>query len=70
MYVRYFLKKLLFIYFFIFSKYKKAGLNVSEYTDDVDTISRKSKTTRIVEGLRDMVSIASGLYVSFKVSKI
>jgi len=41
----------------------EAGLNVSEYTDDVDTISRRSKTTRIIEGLRDMISIASGLYI-------
>jgi hypothetical protein len=38
-------------------------LNVSEYTDNVDTISRVSKNTRIIEGLRDMMSIASGLYV-------
>jgi len=39
------------------------ALNVSEYTDNVDTVSRRSKTQRVIEGLREMLSISSGFYV-------
>ena len=41
----------------------EAALNVSEYTDNVDALSRRSKVHRILEGLRDMCAISAGLYV-------
>ena len=40
------------------------ALNVSDYTDTVDVFSRSQKRSRIFEGLRDVLSIASGLMVS------
>ena len=40
-----------------------AALNVSEYTDSVDTLSRRNKGARIVRGIKDMCAIQSGLMV-------
>ena len=37
-----------------------AALNVSEYTDSVDTLSRRNKGARIVRGIKDMCAIQSG----------
>ena len=48
----------------------QSALNVSEYTDSVDTLSRRPKSQRIVEGLRDMASVASGLYVCADLRKV
>lgn len=48
----------------------QSTLNVSEYTDNVDTMSRRSKSQRILAGLRDMASIASGLYVCSDLKKV
>jgi len=48
----------------------QSALNVSEYTDNVDTMSRRSKSQRILAGLRDMASIASGLYVCTDLKKV
>ena len=42
---------------------------VSEYTDNVDTLSRRSHISRVLEGLRDMISISSGLFVCSSLKK-
>ena len=41
------------------------ALEVSDYTDTVDIISRKTKHDRIIEGLVDVLSISSGLLVQY-----
>jgi len=46
-----------------------SALNVSEYTDNVDTMSRKSKTERIIEELENLFSIILGLMVCSDVNK-
>lgn len=46
-----------------------AALKVSEYTDEVDTFSRRSKSNRIVDAIHDVLCIASGLAVSGNPSK-
>ena len=40
-----------------------AALNVSDYTDSVDTLARRNKGARIVRGIKDMCAIQSGLMV-------
>jgi len=42
----------------------ESALNVSMYTDKVDIVSSKAKSTRIKEQLRDICSILSGLLVA------
>ncbi|CCE64636.1 hypothetical protein TPHA_0I01290 [Tetrapisispora phaffii CBS 4417] len=42
----------------------EAGLQVSEYTDRVDVLSYTSKTKRIVEQLKEMCSVLSGLVIA------
>ncbi|CAG8613491.1 11015_t:CDS:10 [Acaulospora morrowiae] len=42
----------------------EAALNVSEYTDKVDIISYTSKARRIVQQIRDLCSILSGLLLA------
>ncbi|KAJ8606623.1 hypothetical protein CTAYLR_008377 [Chrysophaeum taylorii] len=46
-----------------------AALKVSEYTDEVDTFSRRAKTYRILDSIRDLCSIATGLAVSANPAK-
>ncbi|KAG1057467.1 hypothetical protein G6F43_000691 [Rhizopus delemar] len=45
-------------------KLLEAALNVSEYTDKVDIISYSNKSKRIVNQIRDLCAIISGLFVS------
>ena len=40
-----------------------AALKVSEYTDEVDTMSRRHKSARIADGLEDLARISTGLAV-------
>jgi vacuolar-type H+-ATPase catalytic subunit A/Vma1 len=42
----------------------EAALSVSEYTDKVDILMWKNKTARIVEQVKDICSILSGLKVA------
>ena len=42
----------------------EGALNVSDYTDKVDVISRSGKNQRVANQLIDMLSILSGLLVS------
>ena len=42
----------------------EAALQVSEYTDRVDILSYKSKSKRIVEQLKEMCSVLSGLVIA------
>lgn len=46
-----------------------AALKVSEYTDEVDTFSRRAKSYRIVDSLRDFFCIVTGLGVSANPAK-
>ena len=41
----------------------EAALNVSEYTDTVDTLARRNRPGRMLQQLRDMCAISSGLFV-------
>ena len=38
-----------------------SALNVSEYTDTADTLSRRHEGARIVRGVQDMCAISTGL---------
>ena len=38
-----------------------SSLNVSEYTDNVDIVSRRNKANRILQGILEMCSITLGL---------
>lgn len=40
------------------------ALSVSDYTDTVDIWARSQKSSRVFEGLRDVLSIATGLMVT------
>ena len=42
----------------------EAALSVSEYTDKVDILSWKQKSSRVVEQIKDICSILSGLKVA------
>lgn len=47
----------------------EAALSVSEYTDRVDVLSWKSKTSRIHVQIKDICAILSGLMVATNYSK-
>ena len=47
----------------------EAALNVSEYTDTVDTLARRNRPGRMLQQLRDMCAIASGLFVCTDLKK-
>lgn len=46
-----------------------AALRVSEYTDDVDTLSRRNRAGRVVAAIRDVCAVAAGLTVCANAGK-